>query len=99
MTFGDDTFSGATCFSMLHHVPGPLLQDRLFAEVARVVRPGGLFVASDSLPSEDLKDFHEGDTYEPLDPDGVAARLECSGFADVEVRTNEFGWAATGRAT
>jgi ubiquinone/menaquinone biosynthesis C-methylase UbiE len=96
MTFDDDTFTGATCFAMLHHVPSPELQDRLFAEVARVVRPGGLFVASDSLPSEDLRAFHEGDTYQPIDPDGVVARLERSGFADIEMRTNEFGWAATG---
>jgi ubiquinone/menaquinone biosynthesis C-methylase UbiE len=98
LTFDDDTFTGATCFAMLHHVPGPALQDKLFAEVARVVRPGGLFVASDSLPSEDLRDFHEGDTYEPIDPDTVAARLEHSGFTDVTVRTNEFGWAATALA-
>jgi ubiquinone/menaquinone biosynthesis C-methylase UbiE len=98
LTFEDDTFSGATCFAMLHHVSSPELQDRLFSEVARVVRPGGLFVASDSLPSEDLRAFHEGDTYQPVDPDGVASRLERSGFRDVEVRTNEFGWAATARA-
>jgi ubiquinone/menaquinone biosynthesis C-methylase UbiE len=98
LTFDDDTFTGATCFAMLHHVPGNEMQDRLFAEVARVVRPGGLFVASDSLPSEDLREFHEGDTYEPIDPEGVTARLEQSGFVGIEVRTNEFGWAATAHA-
>src|SRR5262245_13909908 len=49
MDFEDSRFSGATCFAMLHHVPSADLQDRLFAEVARVLRPGALFVASDSL--------------------------------------------------
>ena len=75
LTFDTDHFSGATCFSMLHHVPSDSLQNQLFAEVARVVRPGGLFVASDSLPSDDLLAFHEGDTYVPLDPEDVPDRL------------------------
>jgi ubiquinone/menaquinone biosynthesis C-methylase UbiE len=99
LEFADDTFSGATCFAMLHHVPSPELQDRLFGEVARVVRPGGLFVASDSVGSDDLREFHEGDTYQPIAPDAVADRLAHQGFASVEVRVNEFGWAATARAT
>lgn len=98
LDFGDDRFSGATCFSMLHHVPSSHLQDRLFAEVARVVSAGGLFVACDSLHSEDLAEFHEGDTYVPIDPDALAARLERAGFEHVDVRTNEYGWAAQARA-
>ena len=38
LTFPDGRFSGAVCFSMLHHIPSPGLQDRLFAEAARVLR-------------------------------------------------------------
>ena len=38
-------FTGAVSFTMLHHVPSAHLQDRLFAEVARVLRPGATFVA------------------------------------------------------
>jgi len=97
LPFPDDRFSGATCFSMLHHVPGEALQDRLFAEVARVLRPGAAFVATDSLHSDDLRDFHEGDTYEPIDPAGLADRLTAAGFRDVEVETNDYGWAARAR--
>jgi ubiquinone/menaquinone biosynthesis C-methylase UbiE len=40
MRYGDRTFSGAVAFTMLHHVPSQQLQDRLFAEVYRVLRPG-----------------------------------------------------------
>ena len=29
LSFPDGRFSGAVCFSMLHHVPSPELQDRL----------------------------------------------------------------------
>jgi predicted methyltransferase len=34
----------------------------------------------------------------PMDPDGLAARLERAGFEQVDVRTNEYGWAARARA-
>ena len=83
---------------MLHHVPTIELQDRLFAEVARVLRPGAALVASDSLASEELEAHHEGDTYNPVDPSTLPARLEAAGFTDVNVRTNEFGWTVIARA-
>jgi hypothetical protein len=82
---------------MLHHVPTADLQDRLFAEVARVLRPGAPLVASDSLASDELAGHHEDDTYNPVDPSTLPARLGGAGFADVEVRTNPFGWAAVAR--
>ena len=41
MPFADATFSAVVCLTMLHHLPIPELQDRLFAEVHRVLVPGG----------------------------------------------------------
>lgn len=97
LEYPDGRFSGAACFTMLHHVPTVELQDRLFAEVARVLRPGAALVASDSLGSDELAAAHEGDTYNPVDPDALPARLAAAGFEDIRVRTNEFGWAAIAR--
>jgi SAM-dependent methyltransferase len=97
MPFEDGRFTGAVSLTMLHHVPTAELQDRLFAEVARVLRPGGLFVASDSVASDDLAALHHDDTYNPVDPDTVADRLTAAGFADADVRANAFGWAAHAR--
>jgi SAM-dependent methyltransferase len=97
LDFPDGRFSGAACFTMLHHVPTAELQDRLFSEVARVLRPTGVFVAGDSLASPELEAHHEGDTYNPVDPEGLADRLETAGFVDVDVKTNPFGWAALAR--
>lgn len=94
LEFPDGCFSGAACFTMLHHVPTAGLQDRLLAEAARVLRPRGLFVAGDSVPSPDLAAHHEGDTYNPIDPSGLAGRLENAGFTGVEVKIGDFGWAA-----
>ena len=93
----DDSFSGAACFTMLHHVPTAELQDRLFSEVARVLHGTGVFVAGDNLASPDLEDHHEGDTYNPVDPESLAHRLERAGFINVVVKTNPFGWAALAR--
>jgi SAM-dependent methyltransferase len=97
MPFEAGRFTGAVSFNMLHHVPTVDLQDRLFAEVARVVQPDAVFVAGDGLPSDDLKAFHEGDVYNPIALDDVGPRLEAAGFRDVDVRSNDFGWAAHAR--
>jgi SAM-dependent methyltransferase len=97
LTDADDRFSGAACFTMLHHFPTAALQDRLFAEIARVLRPGAPLVASDSLGGEELEAHHEGDTYNPIDPSSLPARLAAAGFVDIEVRTNPYGWAVIAR--
>lgn len=97
LVFEPGRFSGATSFNMLHHVPSAPEQDRVFAEMARVLRPGGVAVLGDSIETDDLRAFHDGDTFVPVDPGGLAARLTAAGFDEVEVRTNPFGWAAVAR--
>jgi hypothetical protein len=62
-----------------------------------VLRPGAALVASDSLGSEELAAAHEGDTYNPVDPTTLPYRLAAAGFRDVQVKTNEFGWATVAR--
>jgi SAM-dependent methyltransferase len=99
MPFNDGRFTGAVSLTMLHHVPTAELQDRLFTEVARVLRPGSQFLASDGVASNELAAFHHDDIYNPIDPDTLADRLAAAGFTDVEVRTNAFGWAARGQRT
>lgn len=86
MTFADASFDSAGAFTMLHHVPTVTLQNQLLAEVFRVLRPGGILVASDSSPSNDLHHFHEGDTYNPIDPSSLIGRLQTLGYDEVAVR-------------
>src|SRR5207244_1561305 len=64
-----DRFSAATCFSMLHHMPSPELQDRLFAEVHRMLRPHGVFIGVDSVDNDAIRDFHVDDVFVPADPE------------------------------
>jgi SAM-dependent methyltransferase len=94
LSYAEGRFSGAACFTMLHHVPTAQLQDRLFAEIARMLRPGAPLVASDSVASDELAAHHEGDTYNPVDPVSLPDRLAAAGFERVDVRTNPYGWAA-----
>jgi len=95
----DDRFTGAASFNMLHHVHAAEVQDRLFAEVARVLRPGGVFVAADAAPRDELDAFHEGDIYNPIDPADLLDRLGAVGFTDVEVSNYDLGWVCNARGS
>lgn len=94
LEFPDGCFTGAASFTMLHHVPTADRQDRLFAEISRVLQPGGVFAVGDVLASPEREAGHAGDTYNPVDPSTVAVRLGQAGFARPEVRLGEYGWAA-----
>jgi SAM-dependent methyltransferase len=85
-----DRFSAATCFSMLHHMPTPEHQDALFAEVHRVLRPGGIFVGVDALDIDVLRDGHVDDTFVPVPPDTFADRVASAGFATTTVDIGDY---------
>jgi ubiquinone/menaquinone biosynthesis C-methylase UbiE len=88
MPFDDGRFSSVVCFTMLHHVPSPQLQDRLLAEAARVLRPGGLFAGTDSLGTgRAFKLLHIRDTLVPVAPGELPARLERAGLVEPRVDT------------
>ncbi|HUZ41665.1 MAG TPA: class I SAM-dependent methyltransferase [Acidimicrobiales bacterium] len=94
LEFRDGQFSGAVSFTMLHHVPTSELQDRLFAEVVRVLQPGGVFAVGDSLATPEGESGHVDDIYNPVDPTTVTSRLRDAGFARAEVRVSDYGWAS-----
>jgi SAM-dependent methyltransferase len=83
-------FSTVTAFSVLHHIPSPSAQDRLFKELNRVLRPGGVFVGIDSRDTEMIRLGHVDDTFVPVDPDTLSDRLQAAGFTDVEIDATEF---------
>jgi ubiquinone/menaquinone biosynthesis C-methylase UbiE len=85
MPFPDASFSGAACFTMLHHVPGIELQDRLFRETYRVLKPGAMFIATDSRPSLTMKLIHIRDTMVLIDPGTIRGRLKRAGFGEIFV--------------
>ncbi len=85
MSFPDATFDGAVSLTMLHHVASEALQNRLLTEVARVLRPGGVFAGTDSLYSRSFRLLHLFDTMVVVDPSTFPERLRAAGFVDVQV--------------
>lgn len=86
MPFEDGRFSAVVCFTMLHHVPTAELQDAIFAEAARVLRPGGTYCGSDGQLNLRFRLLHLGDTMNVVDAATFPARLEKAGFDQVDVR-------------
>lgn len=97
MPFASNTFTGAVCFTMLHHVPSPVLQDKLLREVNRVLKPGAPFVGVDSLWSRRMQILHIWDTLVPVDPATFADRLKTAGFLNAAIALDEraFRFSAT----
>ena len=74
---------------MLHHVPSPSLQDRLFAQACRVLRPGGVFAGTDSQSSWRFRLIHLFDTMVVVDPKTLPQRLRAAGLTEVRVDVDQ----------
>jgi SAM-dependent methyltransferase len=87
-----DRFSSVTCFHVLHHVPTAELQNQLFAEACRVLRPGGTFLLADALDQEPVRQRHaeEGETFLPVPLNDLANRLRIAGFVDWQVEKGSY---------
>jgi len=104
LDFPDRTFSGAACFAVLHHVPSYEIQQSIFEEIFRVLRPGAALVASDGYDNEGTRRHHVGDLFVPLDPDTLPGRLEDLGFVDVTLDRGAYdfrfaGWKPASRSS
>jgi SAM-dependent methyltransferase len=87
LPFHDGSFDAAAVLTMLHHVSSAELQDKVLAEVGRCLRPGGLLVGSDTLPSLRFRLYHVADTMVVVDLAGLPDRLRTAGFDEVLVTT------------
>jgi len=92
LPFADGTFSSAIAILMLHHLRSNELQDQAFAEIARVLRPGGVFLAFEIQDSWFNHVGHFRSTFVPVAPGSVVARLAAAGFsrAAIDLRSGGF---------
>jgi SAM-dependent methyltransferase len=85
LPFSDGTFSSAVAILMIHHLRSAELQDRAFAEIWRVLRPGGVFLAFEIQDGWLHRVGHIRSTFVPLTPASAFARLTTAGFSKVTV--------------
>jgi SAM-dependent methyltransferase len=88
LPFAGGRFSAVACFTMLHHVPTVAAQDRLLAELCRVLRPGGLLAGTDGMDTPERRRLHVGDVFVPADPAALPGRRRAAGGADSEVEVD-----------
>jgi len=90
LPFADASFDIVFSKDALLHVPD---KDALFADIFRVLKPGGVFAASDWLishdgePSQDMKDYvaAEGLSFSMASPARYRRAMEQAGFADIAI--------------
>jgi SAM-dependent methyltransferase len=92
LPFSDGTFSSAIAILMLHHLRSGELQDRAFAEIARVLRPGGVFLAFQIQDGWLHRVGHVRSTFVPVAPASAFARLTAAGFSNVTVDIRRGGY-------
>jgi SAM-dependent methyltransferase len=90
LPFGDGAFGTVLSFTMLHHVPSAAAQDRLLAEAAHVLAPGGVFTGVDSLDGPEFRALHVDDVCVPVDPATIEDRLRRAGFTSVRTEPNPY---------
>ena len=85
LPFADESFTCAIAILMLHHLRSRELQDCAFAEVWRVLRPGGTFVAFEIHDGWLQRLAHTRSTFVPVKASATHARLNAAGFTRVSV--------------
>jgi ubiquinone/menaquinone biosynthesis C-methylase UbiE len=85
LPFANHSFSSAIAILVLHHLRSRELQDRMFAEVYRVLRPGGMFLAFEINDSWVHRLGHLRSTFTPVSAGSAFARLTSAGFSRISV--------------
>jgi SAM-dependent methyltransferase len=85
LPFASEIFSSVVAILMLHHLRSRELQDQTFAEILRVLRPGGVFVAFEIQDGWLHRVSHIKSTFVPVAPASAFARLTVAGFSKVTV--------------
>jgi len=85
LPFADGTFSSVIAVLVLHHLKSSKQQENTFAEIHRVLRPGGAFLALEIGDSWFNRFAHIKSTFVPVAPAAAFARLTSLGFSKIVV--------------
>jgi ubiquinone/menaquinone biosynthesis C-methylase UbiE len=92
LPFASQTFTSAIAVLVLHHLRSSDAQDRAFAEIFRVLKPGGIFVALEIQDSWLTRVAHFRSTFVPVSTDGLNGRLRAAGFSNIRVTNRNGGF-------
>jgi ubiquinone/menaquinone biosynthesis C-methylase UbiE len=85
LPFAQETFSAAIAILVLHHLKSREAQERAFAEIFRVLRPGGVFLAVEIQDGWLNRIAHIRSTFVPVAPATLPERLSAAGFSSVSL--------------
>jgi ubiquinone/menaquinone biosynthesis C-methylase UbiE len=85
LPFESQTFTAAIAVLVLHHLRSRDGQDRAFAEIFRVLKPGGVLVALEIQDGWLTRVAHFRSTFVPVSTDELNSRLRAAGFCNVSV--------------
>jgi SAM-dependent methyltransferase len=91
LPFADRSFSCAVALLVLHHLKSSALQDRAFAEIHRVLRPRGHFIAFEIQNGWLHRAAHFRSTFVPVPPVSLVARLASAGFSGAVKMDSQMG--------
>jgi SAM-dependent methyltransferase len=92
LPFAGESFSSAIAILMLHHLPTQQIQNMAFAEIRRVLRPGGVLLAFEIQDGWLHRVGHIRSTFVPIEPAVVSARLRVAEFSQTEVEVRRRGF-------
>jgi ubiquinone/menaquinone biosynthesis C-methylase UbiE len=85
LPFSDEAFSSVLAVLVLHHLKSPEQQESAFAEIHRVLRPGGAFLAFEIGDGWLQRFGHRKSTFVPVAPAAAFSRLTSLGFSKIVV--------------
>jgi SAM-dependent methyltransferase len=95
LPFASATFSSILAILVLHHLRSVEMQNQMFVEALRVLRPGGVFIAFE-IPDNRLHRLgHIRSTFTPLAPSSVFPRLSAAGFSKIALEVRSGGFRVT----
>lgn len=92
LPFADGTFSSVIAVLVLHHLKSQEQQQKAFAEVHRVLQPGGAFLAMEIGDGWLQRFGHIKSTFVPVAPATAFARLTSLGFSKIVVDVQRAGF-------
>ena len=85
LPFPDETFSSVIAVLVLHHLKAQGQQEKAFAEIHRVLQPGGAFLAMEIGDGWLQRFGHIKSTFVPVAPGVAFARLTSLGFSKIVI--------------